>query len=355
MNRNVASSSTGTGRRRRGFTLVELLVVVSILLVLASFVALAFNGNTTDKMRSAARITQSAFLGAKDRALHAKEVRGIRLIRDQNNANIFTGFAYLQQLPTQTLGNVPGKTAEYNFAVARDNNGNANIVQISGTRGATLFSQDSNGIWAPYGVRVRIPAQSGQWYYLLANSTNAPFWGQMNSGVLTLTLQTGYQGGKPPNAVTGATNAIDTTDANASCDIQIGNELLPFHQAINLPSGVVIDLNYCSQNVQNLSNTWSMVDIPFSPRGGVSSYLAALGPMHFCLRDIRDVTQNLSPSSQSVRGECLIVTLFPQSGLVQTFEANLTDVLNNTTGNPGADGQPDNLYSFAIQGSTAGR
>src|SRR5262245_11411439 len=63
-------------RRRSGFTLVELLVVISILLVLSTVVWAVFKPSNTEKMRSAARIAQSAFLGAKDRALHAKDLRG---------------------------------------------------------------------------------------------------------------------------------------------------------------------------------------------------------------------------------------------------------------------------------------
>ena len=70
-----------------------------------------------------------------------------------------------------------------------------------------------------------------------------------SSGNLTLTLQTPYQSGKPwpPN-----TNAVDPTDADASCEIQPGSALLPFHQPIPLPSGVVIDLDYSSPNVAGL-------------------------------------------------------------------------------------------------------
>ena len=79
-------------RRRSGFTLVELLVVIVILLVLATLVFAVFRtGTGSDRMRSAARITQSAFLGAKDRALHAKDLRGVRFIRDANGPKAANG------------------------------------------------------------------------------------------------------------------------------------------------------------------------------------------------------------------------------------------------------------------------
>src|SRR5258708_37188424 len=94
-------------KRRNGFTLVEMLVVITIILVLASLTFAVFRGNSTDKMRSAARIAQSAFLGAKDRALHAKELRGIRLTRDTTDPTLINGFIYLQPLPLQSTGNIP--------------------------------------------------------------------------------------------------------------------------------------------------------------------------------------------------------------------------------------------------------
>jgi prepilin-type N-terminal cleavage/methylation domain-containing protein len=78
-------------RRRSGFTLIELLVVMTILLVLSVLVWAVFKPSNTDKMRSAARIAQSAFLGAKDRALHAKELRGVRLIRDPTDVTDAAG------------------------------------------------------------------------------------------------------------------------------------------------------------------------------------------------------------------------------------------------------------------------
>src|SRR5262245_32695221 len=68
---------------RSGFTLVELLVVISILLILAVLVWAVFKPSNTDRMRSAARIAQSTVLGAKDRALHAKDLRGVGLVSDR--------------------------------------------------------------------------------------------------------------------------------------------------------------------------------------------------------------------------------------------------------------------------------
>jgi prepilin-type N-terminal cleavage/methylation domain-containing protein len=354
---------------RSAFTLVELLVVIVILLIVASLAFAVFKGNSTDKLRSAARIAQSAFLGAKDRALHARELRGVRLTRDTTDPTLANGFVYLQPLPIQTTGNLPGQPNLNNITVTRPNlaSGNTDATQIliSLPQGQIWYQQDQSAVWPPGTMQVRIPAQSGQWLNLARIQNTPPYWGTMNAGNLQLTLQVPYQGGHiyPPDV-----NAINNYDINASIDIQLGNEVLPFHQPIPLPSGVVIDLKFCSTNVQSLAGIGTgvnyFVDIMFSPRGSVSGYLSGLGPLHFLLRDLKDATAGVNPlavgNSTSTNpdlstGDRLILTVFPQTGLVQVFEIDPTDKwTSGTTAGP-PDGLADNIFNFAQQGKTAGR
>src|SRR5262249_52180319 len=111
-----------------------------------------------------------------------------------------------------------------------------------------------------------------------------------------------------------------------------------------------------------------------SSRGMVSGPIGAQGPLHFFLRDIQDAlipavtVNNVSYSSGWIVGpvpaaniladpnknDRLIVTLFPQTGLVQTFEMDPTDVLTNGTTAGPPDGIADNPFSFAQRGMSAG-
>ena len=83
--------------------------------------------------------------------------------------------------------------------------------------------------------------------------------------------------------------------------------------------------------------------------------LAGLGPLHFLLNSMADASQNLTPIDPKNRGDKLIVTLFPQTGLVATFPIDPTDNVNNATGLPPGDGLADDLFNFAKQGKAAGQ
>lgn len=330
---------------RSAFTLVELLVVISIIVTLSTLVFTVFNSHAgSDRTRAAARIAQSVLLGAKDRALHAKDPRGVRLIRDVTDPTLVTGFAYLAPLASETAGNLPGQTPQNSVSVTRPGlpaSSDAMQIVISGPQGQAWFAHDQRGLWPAAVLQVRIPAQTGQWYYLVRQQPSAPFWGTLDpQGNLNLTLQAPFLGGKswPANV-----NAIDATDSNASCEIQLGNELLGFHQPISLPSRVVIDLD---QSILAAPASGD-IDIMFSPRGMVTGPLAALGPMHLLLNDLSDASRNLSPLDPENRGEKLILTIFPQSGLVATFPIDPTDA--------DQDGVADDLFHFAKLGSAAGQ
>src|SRR5262249_25172392 len=171
--------------------------------------------------------------------------------------------------------------------------------------------------------RIRIPKDSGQWYTFTWSTTGSYPLSAANQ-VLQLMTPFVQQPSDPLYAYPASMTGWLPSSAFSSCDIQLGNDVLPFHQPISLPSGVVIDLNYSSTNVQTLAGiggtTPPDADIMFSPRGGVSGYLSAQGPLHFLLRDIQDASAGVNPFAVGAPGttnqdqsksDRLIVSLFP--------------------------------------------
>lgn len=365
--RNPAKHATGDlsfeaarsrhSRSRAGFTLVELLVVIAILLTLTTLTVVIFNANSSsDKIRSAARTAQSAFLGARDRALHAGAMnaldlaagrRGVRLLRDSQDASLVTGFAYIRPIDNLKYGRpLSGSPIQVEYF---DTNGDGSVeprlVRGFGVDWDYLVQAGE----LPYPARIRIPA-SGEWYTF----NNVQAVPSTNPREVTLTLLSDLR--TPDNAAPAL--AIADGSPNASCLIEVGYEILPYQAPIALPSGVVIDLDFSSSNV---TSNWpagpphAYIDIMFSPRGMITGPLAARGPIHFLLNDVQDATQNLNPIDPANKGEKLILTVFPQTGHVATYPIDPTDIVNNTTGAAGADGSADNLFRFAQIGSAAGQ
>jgi prepilin-type N-terminal cleavage/methylation domain-containing protein len=356
--------------RRRGFTLIELLVVIGIILALTTFVVMVFNGNSgSEKIRSAARIAQSAILGARDRALHAGAMnlsnpavgrRGIRFLRDPQDATLATGFVYLQPINNLKYGLPVGGARIQIENIDTNGDGVVDAPRLVRGYGVDWLNFYSVGdLPLPGRIRISASPASGSWYSFAnppvldpAVTYPDPLTGNPVPTV-TLTLATDLLNPDftPPNPI-----AVQQT--TASCEIQVGYELLPNQAPIALPSGVVIDLDQSSPNVTSnwpAGATPTSIDILFSPRGMITGPFAALGPIHFLLNDVQDATQDLSPIDPANKGEKLILTLFPQTGHVATYPIDPTDVINNSSGAAGADGLADNLFRFAQLGSTAGQ
>lgn len=344
-------------QRRRGFTLIELVVVIAILLILTMLVVSVFQTNSAEKIRSAARATQSAFLGARDRALHAGGPIGVRMIRDQTDATIVTGFAYIQQIQT-TSPMYPLQSIQLERIDVADD-GTIDGPEILIVRGLTPPAVAPNTDW--FGLdpffaspgRIRIPATTGQWYTFTVASSGTYALTATNHFLI---LSTPFidQGTTPPTTRV----AWDRTSANSSCDIELAPELMPNHSPISLPSGIVIDLAESSPNVALAFPTGQHVQMMFSPRGMVSGRYAAGGSYHFLLRDQRDAAIGNNPkwvgadnpanvAEQKPQYESLILTVFPQTGNVATFPIDTRDA--------NGDFVADDLFAYAKSGNVAGQ
>jgi hypothetical protein len=94
------------------------------------------------------------------------------------------------------------------------------------------------------------------------------------------------------------------------------------------------------------------------------------------MRDLKDATNTTvnpwavgaagSANPDTSTGDRMILSVFPQTGLVQIFEIDPTDNYTNPVsggtvspvtlpGSGGPDGFADNLFNFAQQGRAAGR
>ncbi|MDA0835820.1 MAG: prepilin-type N-terminal cleavage/methylation domain-containing protein, partial [Planctomycetota bacterium] len=86
----------GEGRHRRGFTLVELLVSISILLILSVITLATINMTQTyDRIRTGTRQVQSYYEGAKTRAGYAKDIRGVRFLLDTTDNTTASSMVFI--------------------------------------------------------------------------------------------------------------------------------------------------------------------------------------------------------------------------------------------------------------------
>lgn len=316
-------------QRNRGFTLIEILVVITILLILTALVIAAFRGNEAQKVRDGGRSVQSSILAARDRALHAGKMRGIRINRDPSDTNLGVGLSYVQPLDYLAYG--PNAISLERIDLDGDSipDPPADVTIVRGVAGTDWASLSQ---FFPTNPRIRI---NGKWYFFDV-LMSGPYALSAANPVLRLTTPFEDNSGSPGNIV-----AFNTTSAYASCELDIGNELLPLHQPMSLPTGVVFDLNNSSPAARG--------DIMFSPRGMITGPVVAQGPIYLLLRDIRDVTEGINPANMTagiVHRDMLIVAIFPQTGHVQNFPVDMTD--------SDANGTADDLFRFAKLGSAAG-
>ena len=337
---------------RTGFTLIELIIVVAILLILATLTLAIFNStNESDRIRSSARQLQSALLGARDRAIRAKEARGLRLLRDPAT-NTISSMVYIGSPEIWREGTIAIGREDFSPADQTPDNGSVTIVRGWNTDWQLLFQQ---GLLTN-GARIKIPADStGSWYTVdtifLASAPSYPMsYPSPADDILVLT----GSGFRTPAIYTGV-NAFDPMQPNidgvGNYLLELQPAILPGQEPLKLSSGIVIDVTHSKLPTLSASNS---LDIVFSPRGLVASGdVLASGLLHFYLCTQEDAIMNLNAADVTRNaadpnsGEKLILTLFPQTGNLATFPVNAVDGNGNQLA--------DDPFSFAKTGGTAGR
>jgi prepilin-type N-terminal cleavage/methylation domain-containing protein len=360
----------------RGFTLVELLVVVSILLILTTITVATLNSfENAERIRSSARQVQSSLMGARDRAIRFQKPFGLRFLV---NPNASSG------------GNIVVDSMVYISPVA-PNTGQISGLERPSTNGVTPDKSDvtviraSNVPWQFYaqqgllqqGARIKLTIGSNAtWYtvtYFTQNGlpliqgkdTNNP-----NDSILFLSAP--YTGSVTPMP------SIQAVQGPIDFELELASAVQSNQEPMRLSSGIVIDMNLSDQ----FYSAGNYLDVMYNPRGTVHGWLASWGTVNLWLRELDDVAPNglaNDPAAQKnfplgykAAKTQLICTLYTQTGNVLTSPVNTNDFYNTTAPptstqassfakppNTAVAGSPDGLaddpYAYARLGRGVGR
>ncbi len=290
---------------RRAFTLIELLVVVTIMLLLLAMTVAAVNFNRdSERVTSAALHVQSFLNGARDRAIHAGEPRGVRFFLDRSNYRAVSSMAYIDPAEYWTDGTIQlrrwdfddnGVTDAGPADIIGDGSANEDPTQVRVVAGADpgWWELKRRGLLFD-GLRIRIPAgTTGTWYSIntrLIDITVA------KTPVQKLILEIPYS--DPGDTQVERAVAYDSSGP-VDYELELAPRILPM-DPVKLPADTIIDLD-ASQlppswrpsgstggaSSGNLQYTQFM-DIVFSPRGNVIGNAAAGGVIHFYICDSND-------------------------------------------------------------------
>jgi prepilin-type N-terminal cleavage/methylation domain-containing protein len=272
-------------QQRSGFTLIELMVVITIIIILLTMTLLAVNfSQESDRVVSATQQVKSFLEGARDRAIYAKEPRGVRFFVSPENPRAVTTMAYI----------APGGTWS-----SPDNSVNIDLLRVDGNSD-TRFDDVADTVrrvvgrnnpgwwnlkrrgWLVDGLRIRIPkGPTGTWYPLdtsLINTAAAP------SDVQTLLLQVPY--------ADAGNLGQELAHRDLSYEIELPAKILPIDPAI-LPQNVSINLDASKvpsawRPLPGIEQFSGFMDVVFSPRGNVIGDAAGAGLLHLYVGDSED-------------------------------------------------------------------
>ncbi len=331
------------GSAARGFTLIELLVVVVIGLILTGITVATINITINrDSVRSGARQIQSYLEGARDRAIKAREPRGVRFILDPTNSRVAASMVYISQPDPHTEGTVLLERPD------GDNDGNPARGDAGDPLNVAPYNTADNLVWvlrgfdgdgSQYtvdtgwkrlyerglirdGARIQIPYGTGAWYTIdtrlleLADDTD-------NDPPVRLLLQQEYREVADTDAAT--VQAFSRANAALKYKLELAPAQLPGIEPTGLPQGVVIHFDRCSSYPDDpptgagpslprtrgnrLPDSWKRTiprpnnwepdfaygpfcDLMFSPRGSVTGSEASLGMIHLYVADKLDADRD---------------------------------------------------------------
>jgi prepilin-type N-terminal cleavage/methylation domain-containing protein len=284
-----SSSKQRSVSRRGGFTLIELLVVVTIMALLLSMTVLAVNfSRDSERVVGAALQVQSFLSGARDRAIHAREPRGVRFFLDTNNHRAITAMAYIDPAEYWSEGTIQLQRPDVNSDNVADS---PNVTVVAGA-GVQWWQLKRRGLLFD-GLRVRIPKGSkGTWYTVSTSMIDVTV---TPPATQYLILQTPYA--DPGDTQANKVAAFDSGGPE-DYELELPPRILPM-DPVKLPDNTIIDLDGSrvplawrpissgSTGTGNLDYSHYM-DIVFSPRGTVVGGAAAGGVIQLYICDQED-------------------------------------------------------------------
>ncbi len=282
----------------QGFTLIEMLVVIIIILIISIFSYTAVSSVLEgDRVRGGARSIESFLEGARNRAIHSKQIRGVRFILDENikeggDSVAVSSMIYIGAPDSFSQG----------FVRINADNRTLDVVPAAWTQliNRELFFD---------GARIKIPNDtSGEWY-TISDVDPAP---------LTYSWKLNRPGYAGPTG----------SDVTYLLELQPG--ILPSQEPRVFPRGVVIDLDnsqipddWTTSGVAPYSNK---MDILFAPDGNMIGKTLTSGLVHLVVADQRDVVQNKFAGSGTKEGDEFIVSIIPLTGNVGVYPIDPGDV-----------------------------
>jgi len=288
--RPSAKESATTSARRPSFTLLELLISLGIILILATLTMRLLNATlNSDRIRNGSRELQSFLVGARDRAIHAGQPRGVRLIPDPTNQSIARSFVY--------VGASTSFTDSTQLSI--DAFGNLNFIQANSPPAAPPLIKNYSLVWTNLWNLGLLP--DGTPIQLTVGTTPINLYLTVSwTGMTPTLLPVGQPQTAPTFAVTtvpvGTTFPIDNPTVlggtGASYALQLGPTIVSGDEPRSLPANVVIDLNSSILPLSwgSAGTFTSPLDIMFSSQGTVMGAPASDGRIHFVLSDLADVT-----------------------------------------------------------------
>jgi prepilin-type N-terminal cleavage/methylation domain-containing protein len=336
----------------RGFTLVELLVVIGILIILTAMTLSLVNvTQDEDRVREGAAQVQSYLEGARDRAIHAGEPRGIRFLPDTQNPDVATSMIYVGAPEIYGDGDriQMFRNAGSSFDELFPQRGWDELVARGLiTDGAPiLIGPTNNDISQFFTIRV-IPKPA---------MPPIPRGQPVNRYYLTKRYPQG-----PPATATSLRYSIPLYYR-----MPLQPTVLPNQEPRQLPRGVVIDLNHSLRpKTWGSPGNYGTMDVLFSPNGTVTGLVASAGVIHLIVADQVDVDRGIPPGYQTYddpndmpdagfvqrQGNERIVSLRTQTGNISVHNTDPTDD-KDSSGSMGSDNIPDDVFRYAALGETA--